>query len=92
MDGWKMNFLFGRPIFRGYVSFRECSTDEPSAAETHCCLRLFYFLKLVLPDDFAAAWRRPTATAKILRALQSPSIHVWNLFLLSLQKKSSNGM
>ncbi len=23
MDGWKMNFLLGRPIFRGYVSFRE---------------------------------------------------------------------
>ena len=24
VDGWKMNFLLGRPIFRGYVSFREC--------------------------------------------------------------------
>ena len=23
MDSWKMNFLLGRPIFRGYVSFRE---------------------------------------------------------------------
>jgi len=23
MDGWKMNFLLGRPMFRGYVSFRE---------------------------------------------------------------------
>ena len=25
VDGWKMNFLLGRPIFRGYVSFREGS-------------------------------------------------------------------
>ena len=25
MDSWKMNFLLGRPIFRGYVSFREGS-------------------------------------------------------------------
>ena len=24
MDGWKTTFLLGRPIFRGYVSFREC--------------------------------------------------------------------
>ena len=23
MDGWKTTFLLGRPIFRGYVSFRE---------------------------------------------------------------------
>ena len=23
MDGWKMNFLWGLPIFRGHVSFRE---------------------------------------------------------------------
>ena len=23
MDGWNTNFLLGRPIFRGYVSFRE---------------------------------------------------------------------
>ena len=24
MDGWNTTFLLGRPIFRGYVSFREC--------------------------------------------------------------------
>ena len=24
MDGWKTSFLLGWPIFRGYVSFREC--------------------------------------------------------------------
>ena len=23
MDGWNTTFLLGRPIFRGYVSFRE---------------------------------------------------------------------
>ena len=23
MDGWNTSFLLGRPIFRGYVSFRE---------------------------------------------------------------------
>ena len=25
MDGWKTTFLLGRPIFRCYVSFRECN-------------------------------------------------------------------
>ena len=25
MDGWNTSFLLGWPIFRGYVSFRECS-------------------------------------------------------------------
>ena len=25
MDGWNTSFLLGRPIFRGYVSFRECT-------------------------------------------------------------------
>ena len=24
MDGWNTSFFLGRPIFRGYVSFREC--------------------------------------------------------------------
>ncbi len=26
MDGWKMIFLLGRPVFRDYVSFREGTT------------------------------------------------------------------
>ena len=25
MDGWNTTFILGRPIFRGYVSFRECN-------------------------------------------------------------------
>ena len=25
IDGWNTSFLLGLPIFRGYVSFRECS-------------------------------------------------------------------
>ena len=29
MDGWKTSFLLGRPIFRGYVSFRECTCFSP---------------------------------------------------------------
>ena len=28
MDGWKINFLLGNPIFRCYVSFRECKSFE----------------------------------------------------------------
>ncbi len=28
MDGWNTTFLLGRPIFRGYVSFRECRGSE----------------------------------------------------------------
>ena len=29
MDGWKTTFLLGRPIFRGYVSFRDDSLIHP---------------------------------------------------------------
>ena len=32
MDGWNTTFLLGRPIFRGYVSFRE------GTWKTHHCL------------------------------------------------------
>ena len=28
MDGWNTSFLLGWPIFRGYVSFRECNHME----------------------------------------------------------------
>ena len=28
IDGWNSSFLFGWPIFRGYVSFRECRNRE----------------------------------------------------------------
>ena len=28
MDGWKTSFLSGWPIFRGYVSFKECNSDH----------------------------------------------------------------
>ena len=28
MDGWKMTFLLGWPIFRGHVSFRECKISK----------------------------------------------------------------
>ena len=28
INGWKMNFLLGRPIFRGYVSFREGNSER----------------------------------------------------------------
>ena len=30
MDGWNTRFLLGGPIFRGYVSFRECNYLEPT--------------------------------------------------------------
>ena len=30
IDGWKMFFLLGMPIFRGYVSFRECNRYDHS--------------------------------------------------------------
>ena len=40
MDSWKMNFLLGRPIFRGYVSFREgmrFGSDWPDTPDLiHC--------------------------------------------------------
>ena len=28
IDGWKTSFLLGWPIFRGYVTFRQCSLTE----------------------------------------------------------------
>ena len=43
MDGWNTSFLFGWPIFRGYVSFKECRSSIPimTWTSTHwfpsCC-------------------------------------------------------
>ena len=37
MDGWNTNFLLGWPIFRGYVSFRECKPQGKSSSDTFCC-------------------------------------------------------
>ena len=34
MDGWKMNFLLGWPIFRDHVSFRECISERIGWKET----------------------------------------------------------
>ena len=31
INGWKMNFFLGWPIFTGYVSFRECSDHRSSS-------------------------------------------------------------
>ena len=34
MDGWNANFLLGWPIFRCYVSFRECANwDDPPSTQ-----------------------------------------------------------
>ena len=43
MDGWNTSFLLGWPIFRGYVSFRECikihgfGVNIPLFLEGHPC-------------------------------------------------------
>ena len=39
MDGWNTTFLLGRPIFRGYVSFRE-GTPDISMGSMFCLIRL----------------------------------------------------
>ena len=36
MDGWNTSFLLGWPIFRGYVSFRECTFLWPQSAKKFC--------------------------------------------------------
>ena len=36
MDGWNTSFLLGWPIFRGYVSFRECTFLWPQSAKMFC--------------------------------------------------------
>ena len=33
MDGWNTSFLSGWPIFRGYVSFRECTYENMKVYE-----------------------------------------------------------
>ena len=35
MDGWNTTFLLGRPIFRGYVSFREGTVDGSEIRNNH---------------------------------------------------------
>ena len=33
MDGWNTSLLLGWPIFRGYVSFRECTSYQPVGSD-----------------------------------------------------------
>ena len=35
MDGWNTTFLLGRPIFRGYVSFREGTLNRFKIVEKY---------------------------------------------------------
>ena len=44
MDGWNTTFLLGRPIFRGYVSFREGS--DKSMKWTNMSENLLYPLSI----------------------------------------------
>ena len=39
MDGWNTTFLLGRPIFRGYVSFREQLPNLPNIAQQRSTFR-----------------------------------------------------
>ena len=43
MDGWNTTFLLGRPIFRGYVSFREDIRCKPNK-KNRCKANLSGFL------------------------------------------------
>ena len=45
MDGWNISFLLGWPIFRGYISFRECISSYQIAA---CCYVSFMSWRLLL--------------------------------------------
>ena len=55
MDGWNTTFLLGRPIFRGYVSFREGAVDGRNRAPVDienisCCIG--FHRKQVVQDFF----------------------------------------
>ena len=43
MDGWKMSFLLGRPIFREYVIFREGVTQKLQCSLKHANLLADFF-------------------------------------------------
>ena len=48
MDGWNTTFLLGRPIFRGYVSFREGSPISSHVMNEHLrtCFKITW-----IPND-----------------------------------------
>jgi len=47
MDGWKTTFLFGSPIFRGYVSFREGKWLPPWELSDIPSLPVFTFESMI---------------------------------------------
>ncbi len=70
MDAWKTTFLLGRPIFKGYVSFRECIQTQLDT------LTYLYSTRLVLmwrktwrtgPSNRKRNWpRRPEMTCQMI--------------------------
>ncbi len=72
MDGWNTSFLLGRPIFRGYVSFREGS---PFCFFVFLCLES-NDIQTDFSSGFCASWvwRLP--------------LWVWSVMILDLESKT----
>ena len=73
MDGWKINFLLGRSIFRGYVSFRE--GDYPTSkkrglqfSDCTCC-------HMVEPDFSYQELVAEKAVQKTVAILSNDDVH-----------------
>ena len=64
MDGWNTSFLLGWPIFRGYVSFRECICFQIWCLE----VQQTWILRCMLQKSFEQKYRikRKQATDNIL--------------------------
>ena len=57
MDGWNTTFLLGRPIFRGYVSFREgTSSNHPFSGDIRSLNREGIPLKVTLVQPPPPTW------------------------------------
>ena len=57
MDGWNTTFLWGRPIFRGYVSFREGRSRRILVWSCDLVLELLDLVCVKLPWNWNFVWR-----------------------------------
>ena len=69
MDGWNTSFLFGWPIFRGYVSFRECKVKIGGILQSS-------------PSFTNAGWWNTTKVTQMNSHLMNPNTFFWVQYIL----------
>ena len=86
MDGWNTRFLLGRPIFRGYVSFRECKDPFFNQPVFHGKEGFFrgFLLALTWDDEFSLSCGRVFDLELNGRNRHPVKIHIFWLLILKM--------